>query len=383
MNLTRLSLNSSLDQHQDQAAELLRAYRAADPDALNVFKQHHPKFLDPKIPWLSTNPSDAEVQSAALTLEDAQLAIARWYHFRDWPALTQYVEEVTRPNSSAFEFESAVEAVISGDLPALESALKKNPELVHARSTRVTNFDPPVHRSTLLHYIAANGVEGYRQKSPKNAVAIAETLLRAGAEVDSLANLYGGECTTMALLVSSCHPANAGVQVALVETLLDFGAAIEGVGSGKWVSPLMTALAFGYLPAAEVLVKRGAKVDNIVAAAGLGRLADAQKLLPAADPESRHRALAVAAQLGHMDIVKLLLEAGEDPNRFNPDGNHSHSTPLHQAALAGHATVVRLLVERGSRLDIRDTIYHATPLGWAEHGGQTEVARYLVEQRGN
>ena len=271
-----------------------------------------------------------------------------------------------------FEFEAAVEAVINGDVATLESLLGHNPELVRARSTRVTHFDPPVHRSTLLHYIAANGVEGYRQKSPKNAVAVAEVLLRAGAEVDSLADLYGGQCTTMALLVSSCHPAKAGVQVPLVETLLDFGAAIEGAGSGKWVSPLMTALAFGYLPAAEALAKRGARVDNIAAAAGLGRLADARQLLAASDAPGRHRALALAAQLGHVDIVRLLLDAGEDPNRYNPEGNHSHSTPLHQAALAGHAAVVRLLVERGARLDIRDTIHHGTPLGWAQYGGQPE-----------
>jgi hypothetical protein len=34
-----------------------------------------------------------------------------------------------------------------------------------------------------LHYVAANGVEGYRQKTPKNAVKVAEILLNAGAEV--------------------------------------------------------------------------------------------------------------------------------------------------------------------------------------------------------
>ena len=44
-------------------------------------------------------------------------------------------------------------------------------------------------------------------------------LLEAGAEVDALADLYGGQYTTMSMLVSSCHPANAGVQVALVDTL--------------------------------------------------------------------------------------------------------------------------------------------------------------------
>ena len=35
---------------------------------------------------------------------------------------------------------------------------------------------------------------------------IAKMLLEAGAEPDALANMYGGECTTMSMLVSSCHP---------------------------------------------------------------------------------------------------------------------------------------------------------------------------------
>ena len=86
---------------------------------------------------------------------------------------------------SAFPFESAVEAVIAGDLATLESLLKNHPELVRARSLRE-------HRATLLHYVAANGVEDYRQKSPKNAVAVAQMLLRAGAEADALADMYGG-----------------------------------------------------------------------------------------------------------------------------------------------------------------------------------------------
>ena len=181
----------------------------------------------------------------------------------------------------------------------------------------------------------------------------------------------------MILLVSSCHPANAGVQVALVETLLDFGAAIEARGSAKWGSPLMTALAFGYLNTAEALVRRGARVDNIAAAAGLGRLTDAARLLATADSESLHRALALAAQHGHVEVVRLLLDAGEDPNRYNPDGNHAHSTPLHQSALAGHTAVVQLLVEQGARLDIKDKIYQGTPLGWAIYAGQTGIEIYL------
>jgi ankyrin repeat protein len=273
-----------------------------------------------------------------------------------------------------------VEAVIDGDLATLESLLREDGELVRARSTRVTHFDPPVHRATLLHYVAANGIEGYRQRTPPNAVAVARMLLEAGADVDALADTYGGEHTTMSLLVSSCHPANAGLQVALAEALLDFGAAVEGRGSGAWTSPLMTALAFGYRDTAEALVRRGAQVATLAAAAGLGRLDDVRRLLDAAGAEDRHRALALAAQHGHADVVRPLLDAGEDPNRYNPQGNHGHSTPLHQAVLAGRDDVVRLLVTRGARLDIRDTIYDGTPLGWAVHGGRTEIADYLRAQ---
>ena len=168
----------------------------------------------------------------------------------------------------------------------------------------------------------------------------------------------------------------------LAEILLDFGAAIEGRGSEQWKSPLMTALAFGYQDTAEALVRRGARIPTLAAAAGLGRLADAMRLLPEADALDRHRALALAAQHGHVEIVRLLLDAGEDPNRYNPEGNHGHSTPLHQATWAGHDGVVRLLVERGARLDIEDTVWHGTALGWALHSGQPSqlaIADYLRE----
>ena len=380
MDFEPLPFRATLEQYQQQAEALLEAHKSGDAQAIRIIHEKHPRFLDSKIPWLPKNLPDSEIRSAALEFADAQLTIARCYDFQNWPALVEYVEAVTHDGSPVFQFESAVEAVITGDLATLETLLRGNPELIRARSTRITHFDPPVHRATLLHYVAANGVEGYRQKTPINAVEIAKTLLEAGAEVDALADMYGGHYATMSLLASSCHPANAGVQVALVETLVDFGAAVEARGSAQWGSPLMTALAFGYLSAAEALVRRGARVDNIAAAAGLGRLADAAQLLATADPESRHRAIVLAAQHGHAEIVGLLLDAGEDPNRYNPDGNHSHSTPLHQSALAGHYAVVRLLVERGARLDIKDTIYQGTPLGWAIYAGQTGIETYLRAQ---
>src|SRR5271165_1936557 len=376
MDLKPVPFRSPLSAYEQQAESLLAGHRAADPAAIDLFHHRHPRFLDEKIKWRPKFIPHSEIRDAALSLDDARLTIARYYEFADWPSLTAYVEAVSQ-DGPFFEFESAVEAVVDGDLAALEDALRYNPTLVRARSSRLCFFDPPVmHRATLLHYVAANGVEQYRQKTPPNAVEIARALLQSGAESDALADMYGVECTTMSMLVSSDHPAKAGLQVALVELLLDFGAAIEGRGTRKWGGPLFTALAYGMSEAAQALAKRGACVD-LPTAAGLGLMDDAGRLLPSADAEARHRALALAAQHGHAEIVRLLLDAGEDPNRYNPEGTHAHSTPLHQAALAGHKAVVRLLIERGARLDIQDTLWQGTPLGWAVHGGQAQVAEYL------
>jgi ankyrin repeat protein len=373
----RLPFRAGLADYQRQAEELLAGWNAADTAATRFFWQQHPRFRDEKVKWLVRNLSEAEVRSAAMDLADAQLAIARWYDFGSWKDLADYVDAVGHDGSPVQRFESAVEAVISGDGAMLRSLLDSDSGLVRARSTRITDFDPPCHRATLLHYVAANGVEGYRQLSPANAPDIARLLLDRGAEVDALADMYGGQSTTMSMLVSSTPPAQAGVQVPLIDLLVDFGAAVESRGAGAWTSPLMTALVFGFDDAAAALVRRGARVERLAAAAGLGRLDEARALLSAAAADERHRALALAAQHGHVEVVRLLLDAGEDPSRYNPKGGHAHSTPLHQAAIANHDAVVRLLVERGARLDIHDAIHKSTPLGWAEYGGRTTIAEYL------
>jgi hypothetical protein len=376
--MDRLHVRAPLAEYQRQADGLLSGWHAGDDNAVRFFWRQHPRFRRPDVLWLPRQIEKADVQKETMTDEDARLVVARWYDFRDWAALREWVEAVTIDGSPVSLFETAVEAVIDGDAAGLERMLGDHPDLIRARSNRVTWWAPPqMHRATLLHYVAANGVESYRQKTPANAVDIATILLRAGAEVDALADMYQGRHATLSMLVSSGHPAQAGLQVALTETLLDFGAAVDGVGEGAWVSPLMTALAFGYTDTAAALARRGATVDTVAAAAGLGRLADVHRLLPGATREDRHRAMALAAQHGHADVVRVLLDAGEDPDRYNPEGNHGHSTPLHQAVLAGRDAVVRLLVERGARLDLRDTTYDGTPLGWAEYGGRPEIAAYL------
>lgn len=353
---------AGLDEYQQRAKALFDSLQAGDNDTLWRFKWEHPQFRGKSV---------SDVKAAALDIADAQAVVAREYGFGSWADLAEFTEAV-RSDPVVKRFEAAVEAVIFGDADTLRSMLVNNPELIHARSMRR-------HRATLLHYVAANGVEGDRQKTPTNAVEVMKILLDAGAEVDALADMYDEKCTTMSMLVSSSHPADAGLQVVLAETLADHGAALDGPGS-KWQSAVMTALAFGFLDTAKALAARRVPADNLAAMAGLGRVEDATRLLPTADSQSRHIALALAAQHGHEAVVRLLLDAGEDPNRYNPDGFHSHSTPLHQAVWSNHGDLVRLLVEHGARLDIRDTIYQGSPLGWANYGGRKEIADYLRDQ---
>ena len=382
MTFEPLSHRAPLGDYDRQAEALLDAFRAGEESAVQLVWHQHPRFLDAEYTWKPRDLSESEARDAALSIDDARLAVARAYDFQSWETLVEFVAVASDPRSNVARFESAVDAVITGDLPTLTALLRSAPELVRARSTRVTDLDPPLHRATLVHYLSANGVEGYRQRTPKNAVEVARLLLEAGADPDAPAGFYGDENTrTMYLLVSSTPPAEAGLQVALVDILADYGASVNADHADLRRSPLITAIVFGFPDAAEALIRRGARVDRLAAAAGLGRVADARRLLELADPYERHFALAMAAQGGHANVVELLLDAGEDPDRYNPVGTHAHSTPLHQAALGGHDAVVRLLVERGARTDIEDRIYHATPLGWANYGKQTAIADYLAKSR--
>jgi len=361
-----LPFQSTVLQYQQAAEALFAAFQGGDEESAWNFKWMHPRFRGKGV-------EDVRAARSELTLADAQLLVAREYFFDGWQDLIAFAG-ASRSDPDIIRFESAVEAIVSGDIETLRRLLQEHPLLVHERSRRI-------HRATLLHYIAANGVEGFRQKTPPNAVEIETLLLEAGAEPDALADMYDHKCTTMSMLLSSAHPHAAGLQAKLAIVLLDHGAALVGPGS-EWQSALMTPLCFGYLDTAQALRNRGAPITNVAAAAGLGDVALVRQLLPGSDAGARHRALALAAQHGQTEVVRILLDAGEDPNRYNPKGFHQHSTPLHQAIWSDHLDTVQLLVERGARLDIRDTIYQGTALGWANYGKREAIARYLESKGG-
>src|SRR5262245_61254235 len=157
MELVHLPFDAPLADYVRQADDLLAGWQRNDEQAVQLFRQHHPKFLDDKIPWLQRDMTADAVRATPIDRNDAMLAVARWYHFADWQRLADYIEAVRQPGSAVWRFERAVEAVVDGDIATLQDLLRQDPELVRARSTRVTHFDPPVHGAMLLHYVASNG----------------------------------------------------------------------------------------------------------------------------------------------------------------------------------------------------------------------------------
>ena len=87
------------------------------------------------------------------------------------------------------------------------------------------------------------------------------------------------------------------------------------------------------------------------------------------------KALLVAAREGHLEIVRLLLEAGADKDAATTtDG----ATALLLAAFQGHLEVVRLLLEAGADKDSATTD-GATALLVADREGHLEIVRLLLE----
>jgi ankyrin repeat protein len=161
---------------------------------------------------------------------------------------------------------------------------------------------------------------------------------------------------------------------AIIALLLDRGADPSTPGpDGR--TPYQVAVRKGQAELAGLLAQHGARADltpadRFLSACRQGSRAEAEQIL-AADPgllarltAEDHRALIEAADHGHAEAVRLMLDLG-----FPPDIHASHegdgATPLHAAAAAGSVAAVRLLLERGADIEARDTTWDSTPMEWA------------------
>ena len=197
-------------------------------------------------------------------------------------------------------------------------------------------------RPYLLWFVAENPIR--TGTLPANIVEVTRVLLDAGAE---------GRDYALALVVSGRVPRESGVQLELIDVLVDAGADPNCLDS---------ALAHSENAAAERLLERGAR-ETLVASVCLGRPYD----LAASPAEERQTALAGAALHGRADAIRELVAAGVDIDAFNPPGWHSHSTALHSAVVSRSPATVQALIDAGADRTIKDTLFDGTPDDWSRY----------------
>jgi hypothetical protein len=289
---------------------------------------------------------------------DAQQNTAKEERFETWEQYAQFKEELAKPGSPVAQFEAAVDAIVQGDIDTLAGLLRANPDLIKMRSLRD-------HHAALIHYVGANGVEQYRQRSPANAVAVLQVLLDAGADVNAIADMYHG-ATPLGLVATSCHPAIAGVMFPLLTALLQAGADIEfSRAGGNNQTAVNASLHNGRPESADFLARHGAKLD-LEGACGVGRLDIVQSffkedgtLKSTATQSQLEYGFMWASGYGHIAVVEYLLQKGVNINM-----EVGGFCPIHYAIMGEHLDIIRLLIEHGASLEI-ENMYGGTALGCA------------------
>lgn len=177
--------------------------------------------------------------------------------------------------------------------------------------------------------------------------------------------------------VPALHAAvRAGCSAEIIGLLLEHGADPDRAGpDGR--SPLALATSAGRADLAAVLAEHGATDDTTAAdrflaaclhadRAGAERqLAGQPDLIRQVPGAQQAAAMIRAAEAGHADAIRLMLDLGFD---VAARGGDNEGTALHAAGFAGSADVARLLIGRGADLAARDGSWDDTPLGWAVVG---------------
>jgi len=134
--------------------------------------------------------------------------------------------------------------------------------------------------------------------------------------------------------------------VSAIKFLLSRGAALSSLGRNF---DLNGACFHGHWRLCRFLIEQGADVND-------------------ADPENGetalHAALCTTDRVAHDRVLKVLLDAGANPNAatldgadtggFMRDARTKGETPLHRAAAFGNEETIGLLLQHGAKIDARD-----------------------------
>jgi peptide-methionine (S)-S-oxide reductase len=270
-------------------------------------------------------------------------------------------------------FRQAVSAIDAGDGVALDALLASHPELVRERLESPGAWlreqvgdalDGFFERPWLLWFVAEDPVRNGRL--PGNIAALARAIVDA-ARREGVPGLQEQLDSTLRLVSWSWIARECGVQIALIDVLVDAGAALDENPDN--------ALVNGNREAAAHMIDRGARL-TLGTALCLERWEDVGRLVEDAGDREKQFALVLAALNGGAEALRRILPLGVALNAPSPD-LFSHATALHHAVWSGSLDAVRVLVDAGADLGAKDEVWKGTPLNWAEHSENEEIKTYL------
>jgi ankyrin repeat protein len=484
-----LPANPNLDWLKKTAKKRLAELRASKPDArlfqaqLAVANEHgfpswralksHLESIDPAKPdrdrvFAAARAGDVEAIRRAFATgfnpftQDCDgrtiYQIAKDLHHESIELLARDIQggRSSRPEHEVRAIQDIIGAAQSGDVAALRTGLDARPELIDELGGRGFEKATALHLATLrnqhaairlliergadldrrdfpdnaapLHFAAAHGdmetlkllveaganIEG---KGDDHAVGVlgwatcfnqvredvADYLLNHGATLniwttialdrpDELRTMIAGDPSLLDARMSRnqhrrtpLHHAAAKNRIQMIRLLLELGAD-PNVTDATGATALTTA---AQEQAGEAVVSAlldgGAKIDFLTAV-HTGRYETAQAMLrddpSRIGPDGRDTiALHLAVNKRRLSAIHWLLTQGVAINakRLMWDCNH---TALHMTIENGAIDIARVLLDAGADPNVRDDKYKATALGWAQFFGREEFADLIREKGG-
>lgn len=224
--------------------------------------------------------------------------------------------------------------------------------------------------------LARTTMPGYPTGTPLHdavvsSLEITRLLLDHGADVTVASPDSGFTALHSAVRPSHLVDDENGVQGQILKLLLDKGANLEAKTVGEpdpktkpnrsgnqdnsippGTTPLMMATLSNNFAAVRVLIEAGAATSDpaLLDFAVRSKIVEWVQLLvsPPRKPALSADALVEAVSVGSTDIIRLLVEAGADPNASSPK---HQVTPLRQAARSDSADLLQLLCDLGAKPD--------------------------------
>jgi ankyrin repeat protein len=425
----------NLEQLRNQAKDLLKSHKGAEPQAVERFRASHPRC---------SSASESEIRGSRLSLSDAQLVIAREYGFASWLKLREYVLF-----ESGDPFELLKKAFHENDAALFRKLLDRHPEFKARINEPIGPFDSPaithVRTREMLDVLLEKGADinaksrwwaggfGLLHGAEPDLAAYA---IQRGATVDVHAAARLGLIEKLRELIGAdstlVHARGGDGQTALhfastieiAELLLDHGADIDARDVDHESTPAQYMVR-DRQDIARYLIRRGCRTDLLMAAA-LGDTELVRKHLDA-DPNCIHTRVTgeyfpminqksggtiyqwtlgfhvsahdVARQFGHEDVFRLLMERSpadvklvaacwaadearvqsllaEYPKLVTRLTDAGRCQIAH-AARNNHLAAVRVMLAAGLPVDALGQ-HRATPLHWAAFHGNVEMAREIL-----